>query len=305
MPLTFPGHHVGLVGYSSPPAPVVSQNNEPSTLSAKRVSTSCFFRRLASRSEASVCHTRKVFLKARQGARFTIICHRLGKCLGQISLLERVGFGKKGLVQIRKAKKLEGCLNKFELGSQVNLRPEDPSIRSSGSALGTLLKRVDSTAKKVSGSSHYHQLNHLRAQHVGGIQLREMCESKMASRAGIKSLTVDDQGLAAAQVRVLGYGLLALKGNPDIEADKASRPDLQAVSVELMSAIGGRELVLTALNKISRAKPLAPGSTITVTAKELEALRTAMVNETVTYRWIDSLVNSSRDLQAVLDIALE
>lgn len=68
--------------------------------------------------------------------------------------------------------------------------------------------------------------------------------------------------------------------------------------------MGGKDFLLETLNRIACAE-LTSATRSQVVPQELAALRNAVDNETITQGWVKSLIKSSKDLEAILSIALE
>lgn len=269
------------------------------------VPTSSCHKRLARRDELCRFRSGRCLSTLRNGGGFKIIRHHLVKRLGQSRFMGKVGLGNKTLVQIKQAKSLAASANKFEFGSRMNLCPESTPLLDHRGALAKLLKGVDSANAHVGNPSYSHQVNLLRAQKVGGTALRDLCVEATPKKVKIASMKIDEPELERAKIRGLGYALLAINGNPDLQSSKLNRPDLQQASrATFLSKIGGADLALNALNRIPHFRPLDPRRVVTVTTQELEALRTGMANETVSYRWVDNLVTTKQDLEVVLNVVL-
>lgn len=293
------------IGYTAVSASIVSGKLTSNAKNATFVKTLSCIMRLARRADSCRFRSGYCLLTLRNGGGFKIIRQHFVKRLGQSHLMGKVGLGNRTLLQIKQAKSLEARVNKFEFGSRMNLCSERAPLLGHHGALAKLLKGVDRANAHVGNSSYYHQVNLLRAQKVGGTALRDLCVEATPKKAKIASLKIDEPELERAKIRGLGYALLAINGNPDLQSSKLNRPDLQQASrATLLSKIGGADLALEALNRIPLFRPLDPHVGVTVTTQELDALRTAMANETVSYRWVDNLVTTKRDLQAVLDVVL-
>lgn len=76
--------------------------------------------------------------------------------------------------------------------------------------------------------------------------------------------------------------------------------------------MGGKDFLLETLNRIVRLELYKPTPEATpkvtraqVAPQELAAMRIAAGNGTITQGWVESLIKSSKDLQPILNIALE
>lgn len=188
------------------------------------------------------------------------------KCIGKYLSCHKL-TGKAG--SSRNAEKLG---RRDTLKQQRLLADRRQVLGSQINLLGPLVKRA--------GDS---QVEHVLEQRVGGITLRELCLAEGSGKQRFQKLDVGDVLFEAAKAKGLEYALCAR-----IEGGN----------------MGGKDFLLETLNRIACAE-LTSATRSQVVPQELAALRNAVDNETITQGWVKSLIKSSKDLEAILSIALE
>ena len=272
---SFTHYHPNPIGYLSTPAPMASETVGPSRKRPKFRPTCPGSRRLAARCESPRRGPNGLLSSLRKGNKLKILRKSIGRLVGGLGLLGKSNLARQELAQVKQVRRKGEILAGQLLLKQQNL------LQDRRWALGSLVSVLDPLVQQADVGSGT-QRERVLDQQIGGRALRDLCMGDISHSKRIADLDVDDLGFEAAKVRGLEFALSAgTKG------------------------MGGKDFLLDSLNRIGCLKSLIPGTRSKIAPQELEALRSAVTSQTVTYEWVDSLVNSAKDLQALLDVALE